>query len=258
MNKTIEEKVLNEPIVYEVIRLINKEPLFLKDHLNRLESSIKFYTDKKMDVSGLKTLMKKVIDINQLSNHNIRIEVGNLTTNLDYIVRPSISQYPTLDAYKNGVHTITLEKLRKNPLIKEKNQSFKKYVKNKLQEHNAFECILMDENTRVLEGSRSNFFIIKDHRVITSKKGEALEGITLKNVLKVVRASGYDYKRKDMYLEDLKNADAAFLTGTSIDILPIASINNINLKSSMNPIVMDLINKFNNYKIKDLRGMSWH
>jgi branched-chain amino acid aminotransferase len=146
-------------------------------------------------------------------------------------------------------------KNRNNPLIKAKDISFKEYINNILEGSDAYEVLLKDSDSKLHEGSRSNLFFVKDDLVITSKKGEALEGITLKNIIKVIKESPYNLERRDVFIKDLKNLDGAFITGTSIDLLPIKKIDKIAYHSADNPVLLDLMNKFKQLKFKNIGGM---
>ncbi|HKL42556.1 MAG TPA: aminotransferase class IV [Clostridia bacterium] len=251
-----ENKVLAEPIIYEVIRVIHEKPLFLKEHLERMASSLKYYSTVPLDFSLIEERIFKVIEKNSIINQNIRIEVGNITKDsFAYKIFPVESFYPSRKVYGEGVTVVTALKNRKNPLIKAKDLSFKGYVNEILETTKAFEVILKDEKNKLHEGSRSNLFFINNNLVITSKKGDALEGITLKNVIKVIEDSDYKFQRKDIYMKDLENLDGAFITGTSIDILPIKKIDKILYNSADNPVILDLMDKFKKLKLKDIGGM---
>ncbi len=253
---TDENEVLNEPIIYEVIRVIHEKPLFLDEHLKRMTSSLKYYSEVTLDFDLLEKRIFDVIEENNIVNQNIRIELGSISKDaLAYKIFPVKSFYPSEKVYGEGVNVVTALKNRKNPLIKAKDLTFKEYINQLLEVSNAYEVILKDEENKLHEGSRSNLFFVKGDLVMTSKKGDALEGITLKNVIKVVKESPYKFKRKDIYMKDLKKLDGAFITGTSIDILPVKKIDAITYASADNPVILDLMNKFKQLKLKDIGGM---
>lgn len=253
---TDENEFLNEPIIYEVIRVIHTKPLFLEEHLERMASSLKYYSTVLLDFELIRKRIKDVIKENDLVNQNIRIEVGNINKDsFAYKIFPVESFYPTKKVYTEGVTVVTALKNRKNPLIKAKDLTFKEYINELLKKSKAFEVILKDDENKLHEGSRSNLFFVKDNLVITSKKGDALEGITLKNVIKVINESHYTFERKDIFMKDLENLDGAFITGTSIDILPIKKIDKISYDSADNPVILDLMDRFKQLKLKNIGGM---
>lgn len=251
-----ENAALAEPIIYEVIRVIHKKPLFLGEHLERMASSLKFYSTVPLDFELIKKRIFHVIEANEIINQNLRVELGSINDNsFAYKIFPVKSFYPSKDVYAEGVTVVTALKNRKNPLIKAKDLTFKEYINALLETSDAYEVLLKDEDNKLHEGSRSNLFFVKGDLVMTSKKGDALEGITLKNVMKVIKESPYNFERKDIYMKDLENLDGVFITGTSIDILPIRKIDEISYHSADNPVILDLMNKFKQLKLKNIGGM---
>ena len=246
-------EVLNKPIVYEVIRVIGGKALFLKDHLLRLENSIKYFSKVNFDSNLLKDRIIKLIKDKNIVNQNIRIEIGSFTKQtFSYKIFSIESNYLTPKIYLEGVDVIIIDKNRESPEIKIRNDEFKLFVKNELDKSNTYEAILIDDSGKILEGSRSNLFFIKDKKIITSKMGSVLEGITLLNVLKVINQENIEIIRRDIYKEELKSFDGAFLTGTSIDILPISKIEDIKFNTVKNLIIINLMEKFNIFKQKDM------
>jgi len=249
-----EEDILNEPIVYEVIRIINKNPLFLDEHLLRMNNSLKFFSKIDFNEGLCKERILKLIDDEKIINQNIRMETGNFSEeSFSYKIFKIKSNYPTDNEYSNGVNVITVHIERDNPEIKIRDDEYKAKIKKELDKNNSYEAILTDSNGKILEGSRSNLFFIKDNKIITSKSGDVLEGITLSNVLKVINEAEIEIIRKDIYKDEIESFDGAFLTGTSIDILPIGKINDLKLNTVTNPLVLDLINKFDIFKKEDMR-----
>jgi len=249
-----EEDILNEPIVYEVIRIINKKPLFLNEHLLRMKNSIKFFSKIEFNEELCKERILKIIKDEKIINQNIRMETGNfIKGSFLYKIFKIESNYPSNNEYSNGVNAITVHIERNNPEIKIRNDEYKNNIKKELDKNNAYEAILTDCDGKILEGSRSNLFFVKDNKIITSKSGDVLEGITLSNVLKVINKEKIEMIRRDIYKDEIKSFDGAFLTGTSIDILPIGKINDLKLKTATNPLVLNLINKFDIFKKKDMR-----
>ncbi|MGM0378383.1 MAG: aminotransferase class IV [Bacillota bacterium] len=241
-------------VIYEVIRIIDKKPLFLKEHIDRLVSSLKFITNKNIDVLNLKKEIKKTIKDNNIENQNIKVEVDE---NTNISIFPIKSNYPDQKMYDQGIDIITINKKRINPNIKLKNNEFKSLINKKIKEKNVFEALLVDENGKILEGSRSNIIFIKGDTFFTSKSKDVLEGITMKNVIKTIKNNNLKIKRKDIYLNELKIFDGAFLTGTSIDILPINKIEDFVLNSSENNNIKKIIAKFKKVKKDSLRGNIW-
>lgn len=86
------------------------------------------------------------------------------------------------------------------------------------------EVLLLDYNGHVAEGSAVNFFMVKDGKILTPKLGDILPGITRAFTLELANSLGYATEEADITVEQARNADEAFFTGTAAEVTPIRSI----------------------------------
>ena len=85
--------------------------------------------------------------------------------------------------------------------------------------------ILLDTNGNIAEGPGSNFFVVKDGRVITPKEQNVLAGISRRTALELAQELGMETEEADIDLFDAYTADEAFVTSTSFCICPVGSVN---------------------------------
>ena len=85
--------------------------------------------------------------------------------------------------------------------------------------------ILLDMNGNMSEGPGSNFFIIKNGKVITPKEQYVLAGISISTTLELAAELGLETLEADIDLYDVYTADEAFVTSTSFCICPVLSVN---------------------------------
>jgi branched-chain amino acid aminotransferase len=71
----------------------------------------------------------------------------------------------------------------------------------------------------------SNFFIVKDGKVMTPRDQYVLGGISRETVLELAARLHLEAKEADMDLFDAYTAEEAFVTSTSFCICPVVSIN---------------------------------
>lgn len=234
--------LISLPSIYEVIRVIDGVPLYVEEHLLRMRKSAELlgFKIKKSDDEILNEI-KKLITVNKFPNLNIKLVFSNLNKSnqlfLAYFIK---SYYPEKEVYEKGIHTILFNVVRENPNAKIVNMSFKERVKKELQDKNAFEALLVNENGYITEGSRSNIFFVINDKVYTAPEGEVLQGITRERIFKVSKELGIDIIEKHIHIDELKNLDGAFMTGTSVNILPIKTIDEIELDSVNNKIIKEL------------------
>lgn len=89
-------------------------------------------------------------------------------------------------------------------------------------EHGAVEAILYREDGTVTEGAIANFHVVKDGVVYTHPlDGRILGGVKRALMIRVGGQIGVTIKEQKYDLEFLKNADEAFLTSTTINVMPV-------------------------------------
>ncbi len=147
------------------------------------------------------------------------------------------SYYPENEFYEKGIHVVMVNKHRKEPNIKFYESDLRESIDKVLSRKNAFEAILVNDDDTISEGSKSNVFFVKGDSLITSKDSSVLLGVTREKVIDVCNGNGIKVEKRDIYISELKFMDGAFITGTSINVLPIKDIDDIVLDSSSNEIV---------------------
>lgn len=223
--------------IYEVIRVINKKPVFLKEHYDRMKESI--YLSKvegNLDYERYKQSVDLLIKENDFENCNIRVSYyyDNEEVVLFYFIE---SHYPTKEMFETGVHTVTAKVQRNNPNVKAFQKDFKEKVQNIMEEAKAFEAILVNEDNTVSEGSRSNIFFVDGEKLVTSPDSAVLLGVTRSKVIEVCENNGIKVEKRMIDFSELDSFDGAFITGTSNDVLPIKSIDDRIYNSADNDVV---------------------
>ncbi|MFZ5351531.1 MAG: aminotransferase class IV [Bacillota bacterium] len=241
--------------IYEVVRVIKGIPLFLEKHLDRLLSSaesIGLEIGHLMD--SIKQCIYKTIEANSMPEANLKLVVYKKDSTAEFVAYFIKSTYPSTEQYMSGVPAITFNGERDNPNAKIINQALRDSIDSILAEKNAYEAVLINNKGFFTEGSRSNIFVVKDHKVYTAPAESVLIGITRIYVFELCKALGIDLQETPMTLEFLYNSDGAFITGTSPKILPISSVDGKQLKSAENELIQRLMKAYDNMIVKYISG----
>ena len=226
------------PSVYEVIRVVDKVPLFLEDHYKRFMNSLKIASDNlKLNIKfdAIKESIDNLVKLNDVSNYNIKIVLNNISSdkkNEYYFFIRSI--YPDKSLYDMGIKTFTYNAVRSNPNAKIINQNLRDTVNRLLKEKNCYEALLVNNNDEITEGSRSNVFFLKDKTVYTAPVGDVLPGITRQKIIQLLRENGIEFKEEPIHENEISAFDGAFMSGTSPKVLPISRINDIEFSPKNN------------------------
>jgi branched-subunit amino acid aminotransferase/4-amino-4-deoxychorismate lyase len=99
------------------------------------------------------------------------------------------------------------------------------------RERSAFEGIYQSAAGEILEGTTSNVFIVDGRGLATPPLSAGiLPGITRQRVLALARAYGFDVRERTIAARELRGAKAAFLTASSIELLPIRAVDGRELR----------------------------
>lgn len=95
------------------------------------------------------------------------------------------------------------------------------------------EALMLDPNGFVSSCNATNFFAIREGRVITSKGDYCFQGVTRGNVIRLCRDNSIPIDLRDFTVEEVHGADEAFVTGTFGGITPVREIDGHVLKSAL-------------------------
>lgn len=228
--------------VYEIIRVQNGIPLFLEDHLRRFRASAESVgiplTDS--DVA----LTKRVYQLtakNNVLNQNIKL-IWNKRLGLLAFFTKSI--YPPQSYYETGMKTTLLKLERQDPNIKIQREEYQKTVLAERERTGSYEILLVDQHDHVTEGSRSNLFIVKNGKLYTSPAKTVLLGIVRSKVVAICQEKGIEIMEENIPVAELNTIDGAFISGTGNNVLPIASIDDIDIPSIENPIILSIMEEY--------------
>lgn len=235
---------MNEKVIYEVLRIIDGKPLFLEEHMKRMENSFNLIDEKfTLKYDEIKKRINRLVKEECKLCGNIKITYSVNEKKLDvFFIKHS---YPSEEMYKCGVKVILYFGERENPNAKIINDDFRNKVNDKIKENGAYEAILIDRNGFITEGSRSNIFMIKDDTILTSPIKAVLPGVTRKKVIEAAKELGLDVKEQEYNYERIQELDAMFISGTSPKILPISYVNNIKLNEK-NATILKLMDVYDN------------
>lgn len=232
-------------IIYEVIRLMHGQFLFLHDHLERLRNSCEKADIKCPDKAILISHLKMLISKTSRSNGNIRLLVYEKenTTHIVCFFVPHL--YPSSEDYRNGVFTSTYPFERPEPTVKRWNEKFRHNVNNYIQQNKIYEAILLNAQGELTEGSRSNLFFIDTYsRIYTAPEKMILPGITRKYVLQLCNVYNFRVIEKPVSQSEAENMKSCFLSGTSPKVLPIKQLDSITY-DVQNPVLRTIMDGFN-------------
>jgi len=226
--------------LFETIRVNRGRPLFLKDHLERIESSCSAFNIC-LDVDPIEDWYEKierVIAANNLGDGLAAVKIL-VTRGTDFpeprlpkSQKPTVIIYarsynpPSSEKYNKGLKLITFPHRRHTKLADYKSLNYLFYLAAKewAVGKGGDEALILNGDGTVSEGSTTNIFYVKDGKVYKPISAHYLRGIMEKQVIKFLETAGVEVKEKETYIEDLLEADELFLTNSLIEVIPAYSI----------------------------------
>ena len=116
----------------------------------------------------------------------------------------------------------------------------------------ADEALMLDPHGFVSSCNATNFFWVKDGRVMTSTGDYCFNGVTRANVIALCREEGVPITLGDFELDDVHRADEAFVTGTFGGLTPVREIDGQALPAALpGPVTARLREAYARLKDRD-------
>ena len=98
-------------------------------------------------------------------------------------------------------------------------------------EKNGFtDALMLDYKGRVSESTGSNIFLVINGEIHTPVPDCFLNGITRQAVIEIAKNEGINVIERDIYPDEIKNAEEIFLTGSAVEVTPVGKIDNQTFK----------------------------
>lgn len=223
--------------IYELLRVYAGVPFHLTEHLGRLEQSaqaigipLPYTRDRWAAViaeavsrSGF-TDAKVYIQVTRGVAPRDHVPAGPMAPTVVVTVRAMAP--PAAELYATGADVVTVPDLRwARCNIKAIGLLANVLAKQQAKERGACEALFVRDG-QVLEGATSNVMTVQKRCLVTPPEGPLLlPGVTRRVVLGLAQAAGVAVKEQPVTEDELHASDEVFLTGTTIEVLPVARVN---------------------------------
>jgi len=89
------------------------------------------------------------------------------------------------------------------------------------------EALMLDHDGFLAQASSENLFVEKDFKLYTPPLGNIFPGITRQAVIEICKGLHIDVVEKKLTIQDVHQADSAFLCGTAAEIIGIKEVDRI-------------------------------
>ncbi len=225
--------------LFETMRAYSGHIFRLEEHLERLSQSARLLSVP-LNAFDLKIACHDTLKANKLKDARIRLTVsigeGEAAPDLPRHPRPTVlvtaARYVPLsdETYRKGYKVVvsTVDRDSLSPLSRLKSTNYLSNIlaRREARASGADEAILLNERGLLCEGSTSNVLLVSKGNLVTpGEESGCLPGITRQAVIELARGLGISISEREVQLEELLQADEAFLTNSIMELMPVAEVN---------------------------------
>jgi len=243
--------------LFETIRVHRGVPLLWTAHVRRLLAGCEAlgYPDTP-DAATLRSAVDQTLAAHDYDDAVVRVTVsrGRGTAGLDMRRTIDPTLVVTARPYEALPHRWTEEGLRVRTVLVPVRAGLPRYrtksgnyldqlvaIREALEE-GYDEALLVDEKRRILEGGRSNIFLVRGESIYTPPvRLGVLPGIMRDWVIKHTRRAGFEVRAKCMLVSKRFSFDEAFMTNSVWGVMPIGQVNDIVLDRNSSHRITDKI-----------------
>jgi branched-chain amino acid aminotransferase len=251
--------------VYETLRTYRRKPFEFGAHMARLRRSAELIelpvplsdAELRAEVDRTAAACEGPADGELYIRLLLTRGVGDLSYSVTATPEPSLvviikplTPFPAA-SYTTGIKVAFVDIRRNhtnalNPLIKSNNLLNNALAMQEAYRRGAEEAIMLNQAGMVTECSQSNIFIVTGSALATPPLAAGLlPGITRQVVLELARALGIPGGERELSAADVLAADEAFITSTTRELTPVASIDDVPVGNGVpGPVTLSLIAAF--------------
>jgi branched-chain amino acid aminotransferase len=96
--------------------------------------------------------------------------------------------------------------------------------KHEAEKNGYSDALMLDYKGRVSESTGSNIFFVINGEIHTPIPDCFLNGITRQTVIDIAKSQNINVIEREIYPDEIKNADEIFLTGSAVEVTPVGKI----------------------------------
>ena len=96
--------------------------------------------------------------------------------------------------------------------------------KHEAEKNGYSDALMLDYKGRISESTGSNIFLVINGEIHTPIPDCFLNGITRQTVIDIAKSQNINVIEREIYPDEIKNADEIFLTGSAVEVTPVGKI----------------------------------
>ncbi len=243
-------------MVFEMTRSFNKKQFKLREHLERLYAGTKILRiPLNISIEEMEELCYEVIERNEpvfgpTDEHRLMINVSRGPLSIyahvfggkieptvviaDFPLRWTVVGMGAL--FDTGINAVipsqrAIPAYLLEPKIKNRSRIHYQMANIEVSGYRGDNnwALLLDPDGFIAEGTGDNFFIVKNGVIVTPEARNILRGISRAYIFELAEQLNLECIEKNIEPYDVYTADEAFMTGTPFCMLPVTSLNGVQI-----------------------------
>ncbi|MNK04789.1 D-alanine aminotransferase [compost metagenome] len=214
--------------IFDFLKIVKGKPIFIEDYFNRFYNSAnEMNLEIDMERGELHDAVNRLLAKNNIPNSSLKLiltggysEDGYQIAKPNFIIIQTPFQYDK-SSFNQGLNLVSHNYQRQFPSIKTIDYLQAIRLQSLLSLKQS-DDLLYHNNGKVRECPRANIFIVRGNEVITPNKA-ILRGITRSKILGI-KLDGITIKERNFYVKNIADADEAFITSSTKNVLPVLSL----------------------------------
>jgi 4-amino-4-deoxychorismate lyase len=216
--------------LFETIKIMERNPVFIKEHYQRLKKSSAFLK-LKLDMTLPEFIENggKLININKVREGALKLLFFKGAKQNHILIRTDLKIYDT-EKYKYGLSIKFSERIKNEKSLLSGHKTLN-YLENILEKTTAFkegydDALFLNGRGNITETTCANIFFINKNKIYTpSLESGILPGIVREKILHIAKQKNIPLTEGFFSQDELMKADAVFLTNSLMGVMPVKSIN---------------------------------
>jgi branched-chain amino acid aminotransferase len=252
--------------LFESIRVVNGESIFLDAHFNRISSGLEVLKIKQNYSFNLNSLERYIKELLVYKNikHGGKVKVyvfrGGLGTykpeinQMSFIIEATDLEHNNYELNKKGylvdVYSEYSKTVNQLSFFKTSNSILYVLAAVTASENNLDDLFIINEKNEIIESSNSNIFLYKDEVLLTPPLNSGcIQGVMRTEVITAARDFGINVLESNIYKEDLEKSREIFLSNVISGIRWVGGFKKKRFYNSISKKIIDKLNQnLSNYR----------
>jgi branched-chain amino acid aminotransferase len=221
---------LNGLGVFETLLCEKGKVYFLPEHDRRFRYGCdRYILPHPPKLGDIRKILAELSKVNNLVNARVRLAAWRKGYQTHCAVVAVPREAFSVNSYREGfsacIYSKVLDRSAELAKIKSLDYGFFLDAYEYALHHDCHEAVLLSSSGVIVEGSRSNIFLVNKKKLMTpSLLSGCLAGVTRQAVLSVAKKAGVKAAAAELPLKDLHQCEEAFLTNSLIGIMPLTAL----------------------------------